>query len=262
MEQNLSELIDLEEKDIISVVGSGGKTTFIYTLAEEIRTSKVMVSTTTKMFYPNKDEVDRFCLLNEEENIKIHNGITFIGEESHEKNKVGCSIDKIKRYSKYFDYVLLEGDGSKRKPLKGWNEKEPVIIEDTTKTIGIIPINLIGDKISESNIHRIDIFKGLCKKEIGDEITVDVLAKIICNEKGLFKNSKGEKILFLNKIENSKDLEMAWRLLEKLMTKKISLSKVLGGSLKKKIYYGFFNGGDGYISSNNGIRIKQKNGRK
>lgn len=256
MEKKLSKLIDLKKKNIISVVGSGGKTTFIYTLAKEIRTNKVMVSTTTKMFYPTKDEVDRFYLLNKDKNIEIQNGITFIGEENHEKNKVGCSIDKIEKYSEYFDYVLLEGDGSKRKPLKGWNEKEPVIIDGTTKTIGIIPINLIGDKISESNIHRIDIFKDLCKKEIGDEITVDVLVEIICNEKGLFKNAKGEKILFLNKIENSKNLEMAWRLLEKLMRKKISLSKILGGSLKKKIYYNFFNGGDGYISSNNGIRIK------
>ena len=47
----LSDYIGLEEKDVISFVGAGGKTTMMFKLAEELgRNSKVLVTTTTKIY--------------------------------------------------------------------------------------------------------------------------------------------------------------------------------------------------------------------
>ena len=55
---SLKEIIDIKNNYIISIVGCGGKTTLMYLLANELKTdNKVLVSTTTKIFSPTKDEV-------------------------------------------------------------------------------------------------------------------------------------------------------------------------------------------------------------
>ncbi|ELC8443181.1 putative selenium-dependent hydroxylase accessory protein YqeC [Clostridium perfringens] len=239
MEKCLGDLIDIKIGDIISVVGSGGKTTFIYNLAEELKNEKVLISTTTKMLCPEENQIDYFFCLSEGDELNIKKGRTFISGEKVNQNKVSGDISLIKEYMSSFDYVLLECDGSKRKPLKGWNETEPVILNETTKTIGIIPLHIVGEKITEENIHRIEIFNNIFKTKIGDEITLDVIAEIITNPKGLFKDAIGEKILFLNRIDDEKSKELVWELLEILSRKNKNSLKIIGGDLKKNQYYKF-----------------------
>ncbi|MGG7078961.1 selenium cofactor biosynthesis protein YqeC [Clostridium sardiniense] len=240
----LVDLIDTKKGDIISVVGSGGKTTFIYNIAKELIKEKVLISTTTKMLCPTKDEADYFFCLSKGEKINIKNGRTFIAGEKIDDNKVCGDIFKVENYISSFDYVLLESDGSKRKPLKGWNDTEPVIFNRTTKTIGIIPLHIIGEKITYENVHRIEKFNHIFKTNVGDEITLDVMADIIINPNGLFKDSIGEKILFLNRVEDEKSKEMAWKLLEILNRKNKNSLKIIGGSLKRKEYFMLSTGGD------------------
>lgn len=239
LKNSLSYLIDIKIGDIISVVGSGGKTTFIYNLAKEIKNEKILISTTTNMLYPEENQVDYFFCLAEDNKISIKEGRTFIAGEKVSKNKISGDISLIKKYISRFDYILLECDGSKTKPLKGWNSTEPVILNETTKTIGIIPLHIVGEKITEKNIHRIEIFNNVFKTKIGDEITLNVIAEIITNPKGLFKDAVGEKILFLNRINNKKSKELVWKLLEILSRKNKNSLKIIGGDLKKNKYYEF-----------------------
>lgn len=230
----ISSLIGLKEKDVVSVVGSGGKTTFIYNLAEEIRDKKVMVTTSTKMFIPRDKKYLNIVYLDKDH--KFNKGINFLIEEVLKSNKCHTSKETIEKSINFFDYSIIESDGSKRKPLKGWNEDEPVIASNTTKTIGIIPINLIGTIISDNIIHRLDRFLKISNAKEGEAVTLDIIANVIANKDGLFKNSKGEKILFLNKIENDTHIEMARKLLHILENKNIKINKIIGGSLKNKEY--------------------------
>ena len=239
MKNSLSDLIDIKIGDIISVVGSGGKTTFIYNLAKEIKNEKVLISTTTKMLYPEENQVDYFFCLSEDNEISIKEGRTFITGEKVSKNKISGDLSLIKKYMSRFDYVLLECDGSKTKPLKGWNSTEPVILNETTKTIGIIPLHIVGEKITEKNIHRIEIFNDVFKTKVGDEITLNVILEIITNPKGIFKGAVGEKILFLNRINDDKSKELVWKLLKILSRKNKNSLKIIGGDLKKNKYYEF-----------------------
>ena len=100
-------------------------------------------------------------------------------------------------------------------------------------------MHIVGEKITEKNIHRIEIFNNVFKTKIGDEITLNVIAEIITNPKGLFKDAVGEKILFLNRINNKKSKELVWKLLEILSRKNKNSLKIIGGDLKKNKYYEF-----------------------
>lgn len=60
----VSDLIDLPTDPLIAIVGAGGKTTTMYTLANELaqRGKRVITTTTTQIFYPEPGETDRFIV--------------------------------------------------------------------------------------------------------------------------------------------------------------------------------------------------------
>lgn len=237
--KNLFDLIDLKNGDIVSVVGSGGKTTFMYKLSKELSNKKVIITTSTKMFIPKEDEKFNIIFLNESKNINLEKGINFLIGEIVSENKFHTNVELIDENVYGFDYLLIESDGSKRKPLKGWNETEPVISKRTNKTVGIIPIDIIGKIAKEDIIHRIEKFSKISLISEGEEITPEAIANVISSKNGLFKNSVGEKILFLNKIENKKQYEMACKLLKILESKNININKIIGGSLLNESYFLF-----------------------
>ena len=44
------------------------------------------------------------------------------------------------------------------RPLKGWNETEPVFVKRTDKTVGVMTIKSLGMKADEENVHRLELF--------------------------------------------------------------------------------------------------------
>ncbi len=226
----------IEDKDIISITGAGGKTSLMFNLALEAKNNnkKVLIATTTKIFKPKNTIYDYIDLTgNLFDEIKIKNtGIYLNGKYDNKTDKLlATDISLLNMKKNKFDIVIIEADGAKRKPLKGWNEFEPVIPEFTTKTIGVIDIQTIGKTADETVIHRLNIFSELTGIKIGQRIKIEHLKKIIFHKNGLFKNAKGEKILFINKVETVNDKKNV-----DLLTKNIKL-KYLAGSLKNGEIY-------------------------
>ena len=236
----LKDLLDLNRDDVVSIVGAGGKTTFMYSLAEELRNeSKVLVTTTTKIYMPKKKYYD-FAVMGEESFDKFNdsNGIYLCGKCINDENKViGLNEKTIVNKLSYFDYILIEADGSKRKPIKGWNDNEPVVINSTKKTVGVMDIEVIGKEINNNNIHRLEKFINITKTKDNELINIENLISLIYHKKGLFKDSKGQRILFINKVEGLEKRYLACKLIEGIMEKgKGYIDKVISGSLKNKEY--------------------------
>lgn len=237
---SLAQLLELKTKDIISCVGSGGKTSLIYALANELKKDKVLVTTTTKMFKPTYKVVDYFLAKDQIKNFQYNKGITYLYDSVNSENKVYCSEDTINSVIDNFDFTIIESDGSKRKPLKAWQYGEPVIINKTTKTVGIIPIQAIGMEINNENIHRFQLFQSSFNLRNDKYINTRHLANIIFHYNGLFKDSLGERILFINGIDGEKELEMAQKLLEKIVGKNNKFPlKIIGGTLKGLNFFKF-----------------------
>lgn len=128
--------LDLTKSQVISFVGSGGKTTSIYHLANELSSlgKRVIITTTTHMFLPTNNVV-----LNEdrEQLLKLlqTNTPPVVGTPCP-NNKITKVSDSFYNWLKTIsDYLLVEADGSKRLPLKVPNHHEPVIPPDTNLTI-------------------------------------------------------------------------------------------------------------------------------
>lgn len=238
----LRELLDLKKESIVSIVGAGGKTSLMFNLAEELKEdSKVLVTTTTKIFMPNKDQYDYMCLNKKDylDYSQINNkGIYIFGSSLNKAGKVvGLDSSTIETVSESFNYTLIEADGSKMKPIKGWGINEPVIYQKTNKTIGVLDIKTIGKTINGTNVHRLKEFLKLTNSTINEPINIQHIISLILHSNGLFKNALGERILFINKVENADELFLANKLLEALLEKSnICFNKVIIGSLMSKKY--------------------------
>ncbi|OGO79404.1 MAG: hypothetical protein A2Y23_06105 [Clostridiales bacterium GWB2_37_7] len=236
--------IGLKEKDIVSIIGAGGKTSLMFQLAHELRKNnvRVLLTTTTKIYVPQKEMVDFICIDENKfaENAKINKkGIHIYGTEVNTENKmIGLNENHLNDLASYFDYVLIEADGAKKKKIKGWDDDEPVVYGATTKTIGILDIQAFGMRICESNVHRSERFCKMTHSKEGENITLDHLLSVVVHPQGLFKNAKGEKILFVNKADDINYLNKAEQLKVKMnMHSSMGLNKIIIGSIKNNRYY-------------------------
>ncbi|MHC5374374.1 selenium cofactor biosynthesis protein YqeC [Enterococcus sp. LJL120] len=222
-------------KQFFSVIGSGGKSSLIRYLAEELRHQRILVSTTTKIAYPQPAEYDYLFTDAFSINQPALPGITIIGDvllmENQQKKLQALKTVNFSALAKKYDKIFLEADGSKQLPLKGWAVFEPVIVADTTATIGVLPIKVLGKKISAEIVHRLPIFLSLTETKEGEIITPQILSKLV--ETGLFQKAQGQKILYLNQVETSTELKGAEEI-NQLLRKTATVDKIVAGSVKEQ----------------------------
>lgn len=142
---------------VISVIGSGGKTSVIELIAQEsvMNTRKVLITTTTKMASPGVHQyhgVDTFSL--DTDTVSTQGSCTLWGYIDNNK-LTPVSPVMLEKVIHLFDMVLIEADGANRMPLKLHRSDEPVIHPATTVTVQVFGASAIG-KQSIEVIHRFE----------------------------------------------------------------------------------------------------------
>lgn len=189
-------------KCVVSIVGAGGKTTLMFSLARLLgRSAKVLVTTTTKIYVPDPGQYDHMALGNSNFgkcSSMSASGIYVYGRAVSDDGKlIGLDPADVDTAAPFFDYVLVESDGAKRKLLKGWDDYEPVICSSTTHTVGVLNLNALGLTADEESVHRVDQFIKTTGAALHEKITEAHLISLIYHKNGLFKNSRGERIVYL-----------------------------------------------------------------
>lgn len=235
--KSLSSMLDIKKDDIVSIVGSGGKTTLMFHLANELKDKyKVLVTTSTKIYIPDEKYKIYATVKSYINNNEDNSGITVVARDlNSESNKlIGINDDDLDILIKHFDIILIEADGSRGLPLKGWKEHEPVILKASNKTIGIIPANKISKKINAEFVHNYDEFNILT--DYSDNLNFEAIGQICIRENGLFKNSRENLYLFLNQADTEEDIKNS-RELSVYLEEYNHNFKICWGSLKKEEYY-------------------------
>ena len=223
------------QRPVAAIIGSGGKTTMLWTLAQSFRHEKVLACTTVRMFPPPPDCYDN--LLQQENAESLGDpcaGITFAGSFANDEGKVGSfSLDYLDQLIPRFDRVLIEADGSRRLPFKGWAAYEPVVPEAVTLTLVVIPVLPEGAMVTEEFVHRIPLFCDISGALPGQAISSAHIAKLLAHSNGPLKNAKGNVVLFFNKVATSDDVARACEVLALLPKSSRKLfCRVLAGSAK------------------------------
>lgn len=239
--------IEIGIKEMICFVGGGGKTSSMFQLSQELSREgkKVLVTTTTAIYYPEKKQFDNIIVSSKQDlgmfDAADCNSITVLGSSvSSEGKLLGVNpefLDAI--FCKgLFDFILIEGDGSKGRPVKAPAEHEPVIPSYTTKLVGLVGMDCIGKKACEENVHRPEIFCSILGCKEGDIINAEIIGKLIMHKQGLFKAapSQSEKYLILNKVDGDRERKLAIDITKKILNTGFKLEGIIMSSMKNATF--------------------------
>lgn len=142
-------LLAQKERAVVAFTGSGGKTTWIYRLAEELRRQgkRVAVATTTHMYEPPPE-----LLADDAETMKSlleGRGFAVIGQRDG-RGKITYGGDALFTACRALaDVVLVEADGSRQQPLKCFGPHEPVIPPDADCIVHVAGLSALGRPLDE-----------------------------------------------------------------------------------------------------------------
>ena len=162
---------------IIAIVGSGGKTTLLKTLAKQYREAgkTVFATTTTHMF------IEEDTLLTDDPETIIHGlqetGFVMAGIPEGIKFR-SLSPETFRAVCAHADVVLVEADGSKHMPLKYPNQSEPVIPEHTDRIIVVWGPHGLGRPAREV-CHRLELVTRCLGIEADTVISTDHVIKLL-----------------------------------------------------------------------------------
>src|SRR2546421_10516007 len=196
----LSDLLDLPPRPLISIVGAGGKTTTMYTLAWELaqRGKRVITTTTTNIYFPKQDETDTLIVATETSVLlkmvsaawKQHHRVTVAGRAIGSGKITGLQPDQPYELlmKSGADVVIVEADGARHKTIKAPAEHEPVVPPQTNVALLMMSAEAINQPLSGEIAHRPERIAEVTGINQGDMLTPAVIAHLMTSERGGLKN--------------------------------------------------------------------------
>ena len=217
----LAKLLDVYP-GVTAVIGGGGKTTLLRTLGEELaERNRVLLCTTTKIFpFPGlpcantREELDA---------LRREHRLLCAGTPVSGTGKLTAPSVHMTELVSWFDYVLVEADGSAQRPFKAHAAHEPVIPAEANQVICVVGACGFGRPVEEA-VHRPELYARLAGVSVEDAVTPETEAAVLRAE-GLHHR------IYVNQTEAPSDLAAAKALAALLDC------PVLAGSLHRREYF-------------------------
>ena len=154
------------EARLISVIGSGGKTTFLRWLSERLPGPVILTTSTHIWPFPeiplvNTTPENREQVLSELRAALARSRVVCLGSpEPSGKLADPSPVVPFEALLEEADHVLVEADGAKGLPLKAHRPWEPVVPACSDLTVCLVGASGIGKPVSEA-CHRPDLFASL-----------------------------------------------------------------------------------------------------
>ncbi len=205
----LSDLLDLPPRPLISMVGAGGKTTTMYTLASELAQhgNRVITTTTTNIYFPKQGETDTLIVATETSMLvkmvnaawKQHHRVTVAGRAIGAGKIAGLQPDQPYELlmKSGADVVIVEADGARHKMIKAPAEHEPVVPPETNVALLMMSAEAINQPLSGEIAHRPECVAAVLGINQGDILTPVLVARLMMSEEGGMKNIPEGAVVYL-----------------------------------------------------------------
>jgi len=237
----LEEAFSFQDREVISLVGAGGKTSLMFALGNELSAKRkgVLLTTTTKIWEPASSP--SFSLFLSDQYSEIKKWVTknlksypslLIAQKRLANGKLqGIPQEWVEDLHSLADasFMIVEADGAAGRSLKAPREGEPVVARNTSLLIPMVGIDVLGCPLIERYVFRSEIATRLLNLSIGSEVTEEVIARLLAE---VIKNrpEKARVIPFINKVDLPGGLEKARRLAAYLLeTEGAKFEKVVLG---------------------------------
>lgn len=212
---------------VISIVGSGGKTTLMNALARECAAAgeKTVLTTTTHIRQPREPDL----LLSSGAQIPLLPGrMTVVGTPAPD-GKLSAPPDEVMDFiCKNADRVLIEADGSRMLPVKFPNSTEPVIVPDCNLVIAVAGLSALGQPF-ETVCHRARLAQETLGLLPDEPVTPEILAKLL-----LAGYRRWNPVVLLNQADHESERALAEQAAESLRSGGIKQVSIL--SLMQEVH--------------------------
>jgi probable selenium-dependent hydroxylase accessory protein YqeC len=176
--------------EVAAFAGAGGKSSAILTIADELSEAgmTVVAVPTTKLLVSEAERIGPLVTSEDADELlaKAREALSggasgvVVGSGLLSKNRVGgVDPDLISSLVSLADVVLVEADGSRRRPIKGTAEHEPVLPEVATLVVAVGNISAFGMPVDEEHVHRPELFSKLTGIGPGQSITARAFARAL-----------------------------------------------------------------------------------
>ncbi len=224
---NLARAWRIERKEIVALVGGGGKTSAMFRLGDDLAAAgwRVVLTTSTHLVADQVHRVPHVILPPHlpMTNLLITSSPTLVtGPIDSRINKaaglppalIDCLIPDLG-----VDAVINEADGARMLPFKAPAGHEPVISPGSTLVAPVVGVEAIGQALDAAHVHRPERVAALTGTEMGQTVTPETVAAVLTHPQGGLKSvPPGARVVVLiNKVESAAQLETARRLADLLL---------------------------------------------
>jgi molybdenum cofactor cytidylyltransferase len=197
--------------NLVAFVGSGGKTTAIFTLARETP-APVAIAATTHLGLWQASLADQHVIANRKSDIQQAQWerVTLFTGPVEADNRIGPLSSPMLELlrdttAKEGIDLLIEADGSRQLPLKAPDTHEPAIPAWASTIVVVAGMLGLGLRLDAENVHRPEIFADVAGISPGAEIGVQALQRVLSDPKGGLKGipSSARRVVLLNQADNA-----------------------------------------------------------
>ncbi|HEY2594913.1 MAG TPA: selenium cofactor biosynthesis protein YqeC [Chloroflexota bacterium] len=215
MSTPLVEALGVGEREVVVLVGGGGKTTTLFRLGRELlgTGAGVVVTTTTHIFAPEPEpDLETILLAGQDQGLAacreaLAGGrLPVLGTRLTPDGRLaGVPPEVVDQYATHaeFSHLVVEADGSARKPFKAPLEYEPVVPTSTTLLIAVVGVDALGQPLDAEHIHRPQRVAELSGAIPGEPLTAEAIARVLVHPLGPLRGAPPatRTLVLLNKAD-------------------------------------------------------------
>lgn len=191
---DLYEAFDLAPGAIVAAVGGGGKTSLIYSLAQDAanRGLSAIVTTTTKFTRPrgvSMPAIVETSDLDASQSIGavLRPGAVVVATTGagERQRLLGFEPGSIARLALLgAGLIAVEADGSAHRPFKAPGAHEPVIPACATDVVVCVGLEVLGHELCDTWVHRSELAGALAQFPPGAPVTPELIVRVLLHPEG------------------------------------------------------------------------------
>ncbi len=202
-----------DELAVVTLVGAGGKTSALFRLADEAVADgrRVVTTTTTRIFASQAEQAPSRLVLDPDRSAAVdwaaleaklarHGHCLLVTSLAGPK----CEglppqvVDALaaRAHELGISLIAVEGDGSRRRPVKAPAPHEPVIPDCTTHLVPVVGLDALGLPLAEPYVHRPERMRALLQEaDASTRLTPRMIARLVVEPyvRGEREEERGER---------------------------------------------------------------------
>jgi molybdenum cofactor cytidylyltransferase len=212
---SVAEALGLEHApELVAIVGGGGKSSLMFELAQALD-GRVVMTTTTRIFAVQMSHAEEVCTLADEnwhERLDAFDSSLLVvgGVEGDRAVGVPAELPARMLARPGIDWVVVEADGSRMRPVKAPASHEPVLPNQTDLLITVVGIDALSGPICDV-AHRPEHVSRITGLAPHETLTTEALAHLLTSSQGGLKNAPPNVrvAVLINKVESASQLDDA-----------------------------------------------------